>query len=133
MLLLRGRVGALLLAASLVGCTDKDESPVAPAQPDTQPAPVVTSFSPTEGPIGGGTVVTFSGLGFSKGTTVTFGGMSATDVHVISNTVMHAIAPSHAAGDVNVVVRNPGGRNAMPSVRYRYVDDSDGCPGCWDY
>jgi hypothetical protein len=133
MSLLRGCVGALMLAASLVGCTDKDASPVAPAVPDTQSSPVVNAIAPTEGSIGGGTVVTFSGFGFRKGTTVTFGGIPAREVHVISGTVMHAIAPSHAAGDVEVVVRNPDGRNAMASVRYQYVDDSDSCPGCWDY
>ena len=129
----RGRVGALLFAASLVGCTEKDASPVGPPPPDAQSVPVVTSFSPTQGPSGGGTVVTFSGSGFGKGTTVTFGGRAATAIHVINGTVMSAIAPSHAAGDVDVVVRNPNGRNAAPSVRYVYVDDSDSCAGCWDY
>ena len=129
---LHGRAGALLLAASLVGCVDKDGSPVAPTGPDTQLVPVVTSFFPTQGTISGGTVVTFSGVGFRKGTTVTFGGIFAADVRVINGTVMHAVAPSHAAGDVDVVVRNPNGRSAMPSVRFRYVDDTDSC-ACWDY
>jgi len=81
----------------------------------------------------GRTVVTFSGVGFDKGTTVTFGGIPAREIHVINGTVMHAIAPSHAAGAVDVVVRNPDGRNVMASVRYQYVDGSDSGPGGWDY
>jgi IPT/TIG domain-containing protein len=95
MSLRRGAVGPLLVAASLVGCTDRDASPVAPAPPDTQSAPAVSSFSPAEGSIRGGAVVTFSGAGFRKGTTVTFGGRAALEVHVINGTVMHVIAPAH--------------------------------------
>ena len=133
MALLHGRAGALLLAAALVACADRDGSPVAATAPDTQSAPVVTSFFPTQGTISGGVVVTFSGVGFREGTTVTFGGIFAADVRVISGTLMYAVAPSHAAGDVDVVVRNTNGRSTMTSARYHYVDDTGSCAGCWDY
>ena len=85
------------------------------------------------GTISGGVVVTFSGVGFRERTTVTFGGIFAADVRVISGTLMYVVAPSHGRGDVDVVVRNPNGRSTMPSARYHYVDDTGSCAGCWDY
>jgi IPT/TIG domain len=129
MSLFRGRVGALLLTVSLAACADSKDSPVAP----TAPAFVVTAMSPTSGDISGGTSVILSGFGFTEGTTVTFGGMPGTDVRVISGTLLQAMAPAHVAGEVDVVVANPDGRSTKPSMRYRYVDGTDGCAGCWDY
>jgi IPT/TIG domain len=128
---LSGRVAAPLLIASLIGCADTNASPVAP----TGPAVVVTSIVPREGSISGGTAVTISGSGFREGATVTFSGTAATDVRVISGTLMYATTPAHAAGDVDVAVSNPDGRRTTRSVRYHYIDidDSDSCPGCWDY
>jgi hypothetical protein len=129
MSLLRGRVGTLLLTVSLVACSDGKGSPVAPSAPSL----LVTSISPTLGDISGGTDVVLRGVGFTAGTTVAFGGTPATDVRVLSGTLLRAIAPSHAAGLVDVLVENPDGRTAKPSMLYRYVSAADGCAGCWDY
>ena len=125
----RGRVGMLLLTVSLVACADSKDSPVAPSAS----ALVVTAISPTSGDVSGGTEVVLRGSGFTVWTTVTFGGTPATDVRVLSGTLLRAIAPSHAAGSVDVFVRNPDGRTARPSMLYRYVGGTDSCAGCWDY
>ena len=126
----RGRVGMLLLTVSLVACADSKDSPVAPSAP----ALVVAAISPTSGDVSGGTEVVLRGSGFTVWTTVTFGGTPATDVRVLNGTLLRAIAPSHAAGSVDVFVRNPDGRTARPSMLYQYVaGGTDGCAGCWDY
>jgi IPT/TIG domain-containing protein len=133
----RGAVAGMLLVliAVLLGCSGSANSPVAPSAPAlSAAAPTTTEVWPAAGLISGGTVVTITGTGFREGATVTFGGTPAVGVRVISSTSMTAITPAHAAGDVDVVVVNPGGRTSTSIVRYRYItDDSDPCNGCWDY
>src|SRR5207249_4269988 len=60
----------------------------------------------------GGTSVTITGSGFTSGQapfTVTFGGVSATNVTQTDNTHLTATTPAHAAGAVDVVVTDKGG------------------------
>ncbi len=70
-------------------------------------APVVTSIDPTSGKEIGLTSVTITGSNFQSGATVTVGGRSATNVVVVSPTVITATVPSHSAGTVDVTVTNP--------------------------
>ena len=72
-------------------------------------APTVTSVSPNTGPTGGGTSVTITGTNFFSPLTVTFGGVAATNVVVVSSTSITATTPAHAAGAVDVVVALQGG------------------------
>jgi hypothetical protein len=45
-----------------------------------------------------------------------------------------AVAPAHAAGDLDVMVTNAEGGSSTLTASFRYVpDDSDDCGGCWDY
>ena len=67
-------------------------------------APTITLVDPTEGPVGGGTVVTITGTGFTGATSVTFGGIPGTALTVISDTELEITSPAHAAGPVDVVV-----------------------------
>ena len=67
-------------------------------------APVVSSVSPNNGPIAGGTGVTITGTNFAAGATVTFGGTAATNVVVVNSTSITATIPAHAAGAVTVTV-----------------------------
>ena len=69
----------------------------------SNPAPAVTQLSPSSGPTTGGTVVTITGTNF-LGSTVTFGGVAATNVRVRDSVTMKVTAPAHAAGTVDVVV-----------------------------
>ncbi len=50
----------------------------------TNPAPTVTSITPTSGTTAGGTSVTITGTGFLTGATVSLGGTAATNVTVVT-------------------------------------------------
>lgn len=68
--------------------------------------PSVTSISPYSGPVTGGTTVTILGSGFQSGATVTFGGIAATSVNLVSSTQIQAVSPGSPAGTVSITVTN---------------------------
>ena len=74
--------------------------------------PTLTSVSPVIGPVSGGTSVTLSGANFKSGATVTFGGVAATNVVVVSSTMLTVTAPNNALGTATVVVTNPDGQTS---------------------
>jgi len=76
------------------------------------PPPTANSVSPNSGPVVGGTVVTITGTDFQSGATVTFGQSPATPVVFSSATQLKATTPAHAAGPVDVIVRNPDTQSA---------------------
>ena len=78
--------------------------------------PTVTSISPNNGPFSGGTSVSITGTNFVSGATVTFGGVAANSMNVVSTTSITATTPSHAAGSVDVTVTNPDGQSATLPV-----------------
>lgn len=82
------------------------------------PAAVLTSMTPTEGPESGGTLVTLTGTGFTNATDVTFDGISATDVTVVSDTEITAVSPAHVPSTVGVIVLSPGGDSAPAEFTY---------------
>jgi hypothetical protein len=84
------------------------------------PSPTVTSVAPPTGPTAGGTPVAIIGTNLTGATAVTFGGRPATNVIVISPTVVVAITPAHAAGPVDVTVTTPGG-TAIGNSLFTYV------------
>lgn len=76
---------------------------------DTYTYTQVRRVDPKGGTIAGGTPVTITGFGFNFATGgVTFGGVAATDVVIVSNTSITATVPAHAAGAVDVVVEGVG-------------------------
>jgi len=89
--------------------------------------PTVTSVSPAQGVLAGGTAVTITGTHFATSgtTTVTFGGTAATNVVVASATSITATTPAHAAGAVDVVVTT-GGQTATLTAGYTYTDTPTG-------
>ncbi|MGB6834128.1 MAG: IPT/TIG domain-containing protein [Candidatus Acidiferrum sp.] len=66
--------------------------------------PTVSSISPNNGPVAGGTAVTITGTNFAAGATVTIGGTAATSVVVATATQITATTPAHAAGAATVTV-----------------------------
>jgi len=84
------------------------------------PAPTVTGVSPNSGPAAGGTSVTVTGTNFVAGATVTFGGISASNVSVTSGTTLTAVTPAHSSGAVNVVVSNPDGQSGTLTGGFSY-------------
>lgn len=75
----------------------------------TLTAPVLSAIAPSTGFTGGGTVVTLTGTGFVTGATVTFGGLAASNVSVVSPTQIVATTPPGTVGSAVVLVTNPGG------------------------
>jgi cytochrome c peroxidase len=82
--------------------------------------PSITSISPSSGNTGGGTSVTIFGAGFTRGATVTFGGVAATNVSS-NETSINATTPAHSAGSVNVVVTNPNSTTVTSVNGFSYV------------
>ena len=86
--------------------------------------PVITSLTPAGGLAAGGNLVRIAGTNFT-GTTgaagVKIGGTNATGYDVISDGLIEAIAPPHAAGQVDVVVTNAAGASAATAqTKYTY-------------
>jgi autotransporter-associated beta strand protein len=69
--------------------------------------PSVTGISPGNGPASVQTAVVITGGNFAAGATVLIGGVPATGVVVVSDTVINAITPALAQGLADVVVVNP--------------------------
>ncbi|HET7892664.1 MAG TPA: IPT/TIG domain-containing protein, partial [Candidatus Sulfotelmatobacter sp.] len=76
------------------------------------PAPTITSLSSPTGSTAGGASIVINGTNFVSGATVTFGGVSASNVSVANSTTINASTPPHAPGTVNVTVTNPDAQSA---------------------
>lgn len=77
---------------------------------------------PTAGTTSGGTQFVLPGEGFAQNATVTFGGVPATGVVVsVDGTEASGVTPAHAAGAVDVEVRNPDGQSATLTAAYRFT------------
>lgn len=69
------------------------------------PAPLtITSMTPAQGQLAGGTPVTIFGTGFYAPLAVTFGSVAAQSVVVVSSTRIECVAPANPAGSVTVTV-----------------------------
>jgi hypothetical protein len=88
-------------------------------------APTVTSVSPSSGATAGATLVTITGTNFVIGASVTFDGLPATGVVVVSGTTLTASTPAHAAATVDVVVTNPNGQSGTLAAGFTYSDSLD--------
>jgi hypothetical protein len=71
--------------------------------------PRIDQVTPSNGPTTGGTVLDITGQNFENGATVTVGGKSATNVMVVSSTLIKATTPASPGtfGFVPVIVSNP--------------------------
>jgi hypothetical protein len=86
------------------------------------PAPIVTSVSPTSGPVAGGNTVFIIGSHFTGATTAKFGSTAATSFTVVSDNLITAFVPPGPIGGgiVPVVVTGPGGTSGT-GVTYTYI------------
>ncbi len=124
------------IQSSAAGCTAADDPsdddatigpyPVPPPQlglvvtmacADEAPAPqpAVDSVSVPGGPAAGGTQVTILGTGFTPASTVTFGGVPASDVTYESPQALSAVSPA-GSGMADVVVRTAGGSSGTSTA-----------------
>ncbi|MFT3809610.1 MAG: IPT/TIG domain-containing protein [Micropepsaceae bacterium] len=84
-------------------------------------APVIAGVSPYYGPTAGGNTVTITGANLDFTSSVTFGGVAATNIAVQSSTQITVTAPAHTAATVDVAVTSPGG-TATQTLGYAYLD-----------
>lgn len=70
--------------------------------------PTVISMEPSDISMDGGTEFMLGGSGFEPGVVVTINGLPATDVRVIDEQTIRAVAPRGVVGPATLVVANPG-------------------------
>ncbi len=83
--------------------------------------PSIGTITPAFGPDAGGTSVTINGANLDPAVQVTFGGLAAASVSWQSASKVIATTPAHAAGDVDVVLTNPGTLTATKQNGYRFL------------
>jgi hypothetical protein len=103
--------------------SDATGSTTVPAGFTYNTPPVITSLSPTSGPLTGGTLLTISGAGFLGQLTVTVGGLPATSVQVSAgNTVVTCRTPAApTSGAREVVVTSDTHGPATAAQRFSYT------------
>jgi hypothetical protein len=69
----------------------------------------------TNGPVGGGTIVTITGTNFSGASAVHFGSEEAASFMVLSATKVRAVSPAHEVGVVDITVTTAEGTSATSS------------------
>ncbi len=85
-----------------------------------EPAPTVTSVSPTVGALAGGTTLTIHGTGFMTGATVSVGGNPCISPSVTNSTTMTCTTASHAAGQTSIVVTNADTQSGTGTNLYTF-------------
>lgn len=88
---------------------------------DAMPAPTISSVAPNVGGVGGGTEMTITGKNFIKETAVLVGGKAPRTVKLVDATTLELKTPPGEAGKmVDVVVRNPDGKEASQKRAFLY-------------
>ncbi len=90
--------------------------------------PVVTSINPTLGVELRSARVTIAGRDFQRGTTVTFGNSTATDVVAVTTQSITATTPALPVGTVDVIVTNPDSQADTLFDRFAFVPPLFGHP-----
>lgn len=80
--------------------------------------------SPASGSTSGGAAVGLTGKGFQPGSAVTFGGLPASGILVLSDSFITCVAPAHSAGVVSVTVTRPTGEVATKTNAFSYATQS---------
>ncbi|HVG00959.1 MAG TPA: IPT/TIG domain-containing protein [Chloroflexia bacterium] len=88
---------------------------------DQRSRPIVSSYSPKQGPAAGGTGVTFVGAQFRPRTRVFFAGRQAATIFINESTLV-AITPGvPGPGSADIVLRNPSGLQSVIPNGFRYT------------
>lgn len=120
---IRRAVFLLMILHGLGGCGGSKA--VAPHGPSATPLPLVglvaNSISPTTGGTWRGTNVEILGSGFLPGAVVAFGSARAAPVRVVDSGTIWTKTPVSAAGNVDVIVTNPGGARAAIDRAYTFT------------
>ena len=76
---------------------------------------VITSVTPLQGSVLGGTQITINGTSLSGTTAVKVGGVACTSLQVLSPTLVKAITPAGAAGEASIAVFSAAGTTLAQS------------------
>ena len=122
-------LAALLAAAVSTIFTACGGGIVAPLNANTSQqssAPTVISVVPNTGSPAGGTAVTINGSNFTSSSqqaslSVSFGGVPATHVTLLSSSQLSAVVPPHAAGSVSVKVTTADGKSSSLAAAFTYT------------
>ncbi|MBL7992295.1 MAG: IPT/TIG domain-containing protein, partial [Candidatus Kapabacteria bacterium] len=87
---------------------------ISPFSPVSVVAPVITGFTPASGTIG--STITIRGTDFTGATTVSFGGTSAVNFTVVSDSVITATVGNGASGSASVTT--PNGTGTLAGFTY---------------
>ena len=79
-------------------------------------APTSSSATPDVGLSAGGTLVTITGTHLSATTAVSFGGVESTDVDVLDDQTVTALAPAGALGSADIALTSPGGTSTLTAA-----------------
>ena len=84
--------------------------------------PIITSVSPSSGPIAGGTLITVRGVSFtSHSMTLRIGGVAATNVVSTNPTTLTAVTPAGTAGTRDIVIGNAWGLSSTFTGGFTYT------------
>ncbi len=84
-------------------------------------APVIDGIEPAYGPTSGGTLVTLAGKNFATGLKLTFGGVPAQAVQVLSPFVVKCQTPPGTAGPAQVKIVNPDAQLTVAASPFVYL------------
>ncbi len=98
-------------------------TPAAPHTVVVDNTPTITSVSPNQGDVDGGTLVTIGGTLFQPGAAVYFGGLPAANVNVLTANQIACTTPPHYPATVDVTVVNPDETTVTLLRGFRFVDN----------
>ena len=81
---------------------------------------VITSVTPLQGSILGGTQITINGTSLSGTTAVKVGGVACTNLQVLSPTLVKAVTPAGAAGEASIAIVSSSATSLAPAP-FTYV------------
>jgi hypothetical protein len=83
--------------------------------------PTITTTSRTIGNLEGGDLIYITGSNLVLTSEITFGGVAATNISEVSDSILSCYTPAHATGLVDITVTTPGGV-VTSSNAYKYWD-----------
>ena len=100
-----------------------DGTPGVPHVVVVDATPTITSVSPNQGPVEGGTTVTISGTLFQDGASVLFGTVPASNVTFVNSNQITCTAPAHFPAYVDVKVINPDETEVTALNAFQFQDE----------
>ncbi|MGC9043739.1 MAG: PKD domain-containing protein [Myxococcota bacterium] len=93
----------------------------------------ITSLTPNSGPLGGGTLVTMKGKGFSPWMQITIGGMNVVGLNYYDPTTVTFYTPQNSSYGPKDVIVYSGGNSAVLIGGFTYLEPQSGASKyCWN-